>query len=253
MKIIKIISLILVFAIFTGINTSAHEGLSWYLKKRGNCKPGFPEESIFISEHNGFFLDEKSNSAGNKVIYLTFDAGYENGNIEKILDIMKDEEVQGAFFILSNLINKNPELVCRMVDEGHLVCNHTSNHKDISNMTKEEIVSNLETLEKKFETCTGKKMDKYFRFPEGKYSKEALVTVESMGYTTVFWSMAYEDWDNSKQLDKSKAMKKLLDNTHEGAIVLLHPTSSTNVQILRELIKTWRSLGYTFGSLNDLF
>ena len=252
MKVIKIISFLMVILLFSGVFISAEESCSWYIQKRGNSIPGFPVEATFISEHNGYFVDQKSNSEGKKVLYLTFDAGYENGNIEKILDAMKCEGITGAFFILSNLIDKNPELVRRMAEEGHLVCNHTSNHKDLSKASEAEIIKNLQTLEEKYEACTGRQMDKFFRFPEGRYSKESLMTVENAGYTTVFWSMAYDDWDNSRQPQCEAAMKKLLDTTHDGAIILLHPTSKTNAEILPELIKIWKSQGYSFGSLNDL-
>ena len=252
MRVIKIISFVLAILMLSGVIVSAEESCSWYIKKKGNSIPDFPIESAFVAAHNGYFVDSKSNSEGKKVLYLTFDAGYENGNIEKILDAMKCEGITGAFFILSNLIDKNPELVRRMADEGHLVCNHTSNHKDLSGASEDEILRNLKTLEKKYEACTGRSMDKFFRFPEGKYSKESLITVEKAGYTTVFWSMAYDDWDNAKQPKCEIAMKKLMDTTHDGAIILLHPTSKTNAQILPELIKIWKAQGYCFGSLNEL-
>ena len=252
MKTLKIISLILILSLSFSFTAAAQNSTSWYIQKRGNEKPGFPKEANFISDHHGLYIDNKSNSNGKKVLYLTFDAGYENGNIEKILDVLKDEGIIGAFFILNNLINKNPELVRRMVKEGHLVCNHTSNHKDISGLTSDEILANLESLESKFEDCTGAKMNKFFRFPEGKYSKSALLTLEDAGYTCVFWSMAYDDWDNSRQPNPEVAKQKLLSTTHEGAIILLHPTSETNAKILPDLIRTWRSMGYTFGSLNDI-
>jgi peptidoglycan-N-acetylmuramic acid deacetylase len=165
---------------------------------------------------------------------------------------MKDESVTGAFFILSNLIDKNPELVLRMTEEGHLVCNHTSNHKDISMMSKDLMLENIRSLEEKYEESTGLKMEKIFRFPEGRYSENAILELEEAGYSTVFWSMAYDDWDNSRQPNREKAIAKLLSTTHEGAIVLLHPTSSTNAEILPYLIRSWKEQGYIFGSLKDL-
>ena len=139
-----------------------------------------------------------------------------------------------------------------MKNEGHLVCNHTKKHKDISEMSRENIKEDLSSLEEICKQKTGVEMSKFFRFPEGKYSLYALKTVEDLGYKTIFWSFAYEDWDNSAQISPEKAKKKILDNTHNGAIILLHPTSSTNAQILDELIKEWKCRGYSFGTLEDL-
>ena len=147
MRRITVISIFLILSLCFGITVSAESGCAWYIEKRGNQRPGFPSDADFISKHHGYYIDSKSNETGNKVLYLTFDAGYENGNIEKIMDIMKDEDITGAFFILSNLINKNPELVRRMVSDGHLVCNHTSNHKDLSSLGRDDIIANLKSLE----------------------------------------------------------------------------------------------------------
>jgi peptidoglycan-N-acetylmuramic acid deacetylase len=139
-----------------------------------------------------------------------------------------------------------------MADEGHLVCNHTKNHKNLSLSSAEEIKNNLTALEKIYEEKTGNKMAAYFRFPEGKYSEEALKAVKNLGYKTIFWSLAYADWDNNKQPNIEKSKKLLLDNTHNGAVILLHPTSDTNVKILDELIVEWKNRGYSFGTLDEL-
>jgi peptidoglycan-N-acetylmuramic acid deacetylase len=165
---------------------------------------------------------------------------------------MRDNGVCGAFFILSNLIDKNPDLVKRMADEGHLVCNHTYNHKNITRLTDEEILANLSRLENKYKDVTGKNMEKIFRYPEGRYSERTLKLLHKNGYTTVFWSMAYDDWDNNRQMDPGRAKQKLLSTTHEGAILLLHPTSATNAEILGDLILEWKRMGYTFGSLKEI-
>jgi peptidoglycan-N-acetylmuramic acid deacetylase len=202
-------------------------------------------------QYNALFIDNKVDD-NNKVIYLTFDAGYENGNVEKILDTLKKENVPAAFFLLDNIILKNTDLVIRMAEEGHLVCNHTKNHKNLSRSEESEIIENLKALEDIYRECTGRELDKYFRFPEGKYSIDALRHVNNLGYTTVFWSFAYEDWDNNKQPNTDKAIKKILDNTHNGAVMLFHPTSDTNAKILPTLIKEWKRMGYSFGTLNQL-
>ena len=251
MKFLRIIAFILILS-QAAIVSSADNSYNWYFKKNGNNTPTFPENADFVYAHKGYYIDKKAAENNDKVIYLTFDAGYENGNIEKILDVMKKEEVTGAFFILSNLIKKNPDLVKRMAQEGHLVCNHTSNHKDMTRLSREEMLANLERLENQYEEYTGFKMEKIFRFPEGKYNERCMITCSEAGYKTVFWSMAYDDWDNSRQMSAEKAKRKLLETTHCGAILLLHPTSQTNVEILDDLISEWKMMGYRFGSLHDI-
>ena len=252
MKTIKIIVVIICIASICNNICYAEESLNWYIKKRGNAVPLFPDGASAIVENGGAYVDENAVKTCEKKLYLTFDAGYENGNIEKILDIMKEQEVTGAFFILSNLIDKNPELVIRMANEGHLICNHTSNHKDITKLTDSEILANLNRLETKYKEVTGRDMEKIFRFPEGRYSIRTLKLLNNNGYKTIFWSMAYDDWDNSRQMNPTIAKSKLLSTTHDGAILLLHPTSATNADILEDLICEWKSLGYSFGSLKDI-
>ena len=252
MKTAKIILVIVcIIALFNNI-CYAEEELNWYIKKRGNEVPLFPPESCTVAKNGGIYVDEKAIENHEKKLYLTFDAGYENGNIEKILDIMKAEDVTGAFFILSNIIEKNPELIKRMSDEGHLVCNHTYNHKNMTKLTNEEILSNLRRLENKYKEVTGRDMEKIFRYPEGRYNTRTLKLLNNNGYKTVFWSMAYDDWDNARQMHPDIAKAKLLSTTHDGAIILLHPTSSTNAAILGDLIREWKSLGYSFASLKDI-
>ena len=257
MKIRRICSLFLIFALFLPLlscKVFAQSGeYSWFIKRNGTLQPVLCDEQEIIKEYNAFYLDSsKSDNDTDKVIYLTYDAGYENGNVAKTLDILKSENVSAAFFVLDNILLKNSDLVTRMISEGHTVCNHTKNHKNLSFSTKEEIESNLLALETLYQEKTGEKMKKYFRFPEGKYSTESLKAVSELGYTTFFWSFAYEDWINGKQMPEEKAMKKILDNTHNGAIFLFHPTSETNVKILSRLIKEWKSCGFRFGTLDEL-
>ena len=232
--------------------TAKQEQFTWFIKRNGKKSPGFSEKAALVDEYEGYYIDKAAAKNGEKVIYLTFDAGYENGNIARILDVLKEENVLAAFFILDNLILKNTDLVNRMADEGHLVCNHTKNHINLSDCTNDEIAKNLTDLEKLYEEKTGKSLDKYFRFPEGRYSESALKAVCDMGYKTVFWSFAYDDWDNSRQPSPEKAKQKILSNTHNGAVILLHPTSETNASILSSLISSWRQMGYRFGTLEDL-
>lgn len=252
MKILKICFLSIALSILLSVAASAESACSWYIVKKGNATPSFPENACEIVRHGGVYIDQSAADSGEKKLYLTFDAGYENGNIEKILDVMKQEDVTGAFFVLSNIIVKNTDLVKRMADEGHLVCNHTSNHKDLTKLTDDEILNNLSRIEELYKSRTGYEMEKIFRFPEGRYSLDTLKLLCDNGYRTVFWSMAYDDWDNSRQMDTELAKQKLISTTHDGAIILLHPTSATNAAILGDLIREWKAMGYTFGSLKDI-
>jgi peptidoglycan-N-acetylmuramic acid deacetylase len=205
----------------------------------------------FIKKYNAYYVNEQATDE--KVIYLTFDAGYENGNVEKILNILRDEKIPAAFFILEHLITNNGSLVCRMAEEGHLVCNHTARHRNMTLLhTREEFAAELSALESVYEATTEGKMAKYYRPPEGTFSEENLQFAKELGYKTVMWSVAYADWDNAKQPTPEYAMKKLMGRMHNGAVILLHPTSETNVKILPLLITTLRKEGYRFGTLDEL-
>ncbi len=189
-----------------------------------------------------------------KVLYLTFDAGYENGCTEKILNILKKHEVPAAFFLVGNYIEKNADLVRRMVDEGHIVGNHTMHHYDMSKLSEKEAFSKeLTLLEELFEQTTGKKLPKYYRPPQGIYSQENLKHAQALGYKTVFWSLAYVDWNNDAQPTREQAFAKLLPRAHNGAVVLLHSTSQTNAEILDELLTKWKAEGYSFAGVDTLF
>ena len=257
MKIKKIFSILLLLSIFSsvfslGIAAKDTEH-AWFIKRNGNKQPVLTKEQEIICKYHAYFIDSHlKDSDEEKIIYLTYDAGYENGNIEKTLDILKRENVPAAFFILDNILLKNADLVTRMINEGHTVCNHTKNHKDLSCATKDEIKNNLSALETLYEEKTGCQMKKYFRFPEGKYSEDSLRCVSELGYKTFFWSFAYEDWDNNKQMSEEKAIKKILSNTHNGGIFLFHPTSDTNVRILKALISEWKKQGFRFGTLDEI-
>ena len=189
-----------------------------------------------------------------KVLYLTFDAGYENGCTEKILDTLKKHQVSAAFFLVGNYMEKNADLVRRMVNEGHIVGNHTMHHPDMRKMdTMESFSKELTDLENLFREVTGKELPKYYRPPQGTYSEKNLKMAKEMGYKTVFWSLAYVDWNNDAQPSREQAFSKLLPRTHKGAVVLLHSTSQTNAQILDELLTKWKAEGYRFAPITELF
>ena len=191
---------------------------------------------------------------GEKVLYLTFDAGYENGCTAKILDTLKEKQVPASFFLVGNYIQRSPDLVRRMVAEGHTVGNHTMHHYDMSKLSDKAAFSReLTDLEDLFREVTGKDLPKYYRPPQGIYSQENLKMAKELGYKTVFWSLAYVDWMNDRQPTKEQAFSKLLPRTHPGAVILLHSTSQTNAEILDELLTHWEQEGYTFGTVEELF
>ena len=188
-----------------------------------------------------------------KVIYLTFDAGYENGNTPAILDALKKHQAPATFFVVGNFISENQDLIKRMEDEGHTVGNHTMTHPNMSKIsTQESFQKELAGVEDIYKEITGKEMTKFYRPPQGIYSTLNLSMAKEMGYHTFFWSLAYVDWYQDNQPDPQEAIAKLTKRIHPGAIVLLHSTSSTNAQILDELLSKWEEMGYSFHSLNEL-
>ena len=189
-----------------------------------------------------------------QVLYLTFDAGYENGCTAQILDTLKAHNAPAAFFLVGNYLEQNPDLVQRMTDEGHTVGNHTWTHPDMSKITDEAaFTEELRKTADKYREITGQDMAPYYRPPQGIYSEDNLKLAQKLGYKTVFWSLAYADWDNNAQPTPRQAFDKLLPRTHNGAVVLLHATSATNAAILDELLTEWEKLGYRFASIEMLF
>ena len=253
----KLCLLLAMCLLLTGgaFNVSAVDSYSWYCKRiNGNVQPPLPEEFTFINDYSVIWLNtSRTDAESNKVAYLTFDAGYENGNVAKILDVLKEKNVIGAFFILINLIESNPDLVLRMEQEGHLVCNHTARHKDMTKITDlNSFEKELNLLNDSYKSLTGSEIKKYYRPPEGRFSAENLKFADSLDYKTVFWSFAYPDWDNSHQMSAEKATKIILENLHNGEVMLLHPTSATNAEILGDVIRTLKADGYRFGTLDEL-
>lgn len=202
-----------------------------------------------LKKYDAYFCGDEDQP----VIYLTFDAGYENGYTAQILDVLQSHNAPAAFFLVGNYLQQEPELVQRMLDEGHIVGNHTWSHPDIATVqTKEALAEQLTKLEDLFREVTGQEMSKYYRPPQGKYSQDNLELAQSLGYTTVFWSLAYVDWYENDQPTRDQAFAKLIPRIHNGAVVLLHSTSRTNAEILDELLTAWEDLGYRFGTLDEL-
>ena len=188
------------------------------------------------------------------VLYLTFDAGYENGHTEAILDALKKHEAPAAFFVVGTYIRQNPELVKRMAAEGHIVGNHTWHHWDMDRIRdRTTFEKELTDVAEAYEQLVGKPMPTYYRPPRGVYAEQNLSMARDLGYRTVFWSLAYVDWKQDEQPTREEAFDKLLGRVHNGAVVLLHSTSATNAEILDELLTKWEEMGYRFGSLDELW
>ena len=221
-------------------------GLSFQTPGAAPAGPVGPER---LAELGGAYLDPD----GGKVLYLTFDAGYENGYTARILDVLKEREVPAAFFLVGDYLERNPDLVRRMTEEGHIVGNHTMDHPDMSGLSGDAFSAQLGDMEALYEEVTGQTLPKFYRPPQGLYSEENLKQAQSLGYQTVFWSLAYADWDNANQPEADAAVEKLLARTHDGAVILLHATSKTNAEILDRMIGKWQEMGYRFAPLTELF
>lgn len=230
---------------------SVQETGSWGLSFRGEgIAPVAPADTQQLKKYNATYLGDTAE----KVIYLTFDAGYENGCTAKILDTLKAHNAPASFFLVGNYIERNADLVRRMVAEGHIVGNHTMHHYDMSKLAeKTAFEKELTDLEALYKDVIGADMPKFYRPPQGTYSEKNLEMANEMGYKTVFWSLAYVDWLKDKQPTKEQAFSKLLPRIHNGAVVLLNSTSQTNAQILDELLTTWESQGYRFAPITELF
>ena len=261
-NIIKIFVLIVMIFSLTLINMnnkkeesiqSSSQGLSnkkigWGIKRNDN------HEQPDLGKNNKEILEKNNGIAmGNNVdkyIYLTFDEGYEAGYTPQILNTLKENNVKATFFITAHYLNTQPELVKQMIDEGHIIGNHTVNHKSMPSLTENQINSEVMDLHKTIYEKFKYEM-KYIRPPMGEFSEKSISATNSLGYKTVMWSFAYEDWNENKQPDETQAKKKILDNVHNGEIMLLHGNSKTNTNILGNIIKEIKNMGYEFKSLDE--
>lgn len=228
----------------------SQESADWGLGfgKEGQ-KPTGNATAAELAEYDAYYCGEGEE----KVIYLTFDCGYENGNTEPILDALKKHDAPATFFVVGHFLESAPEIAKRMVEDGHTVGNHTYHHPDMSKISDaasfRKEISDVESL---FEEATGQKLAMYYRPPQGKYSKENLQMAKDLGYATFFWSLAYVDWNQENQPSHEEALAKLTKRIHPGAIVLLHSTSKTNGEIMDELLTKWEEMGYSFKPLSEL-
>ena len=222
--------------------------ICWGLKRSNNHEqPILDKNSLdILTKNNGIAMGTNDK----KVLYLTFDLGYEAGYTAKILDILKENKVTAVFFITGHYLNSQPELVKRMIEEGHIVGNHTVNHKSLSSLTDDEIKNEIMVLHNALFEKFNYEMQ-YFRPPKGEFSQRVLNIVSGLNYKTVLWSFAYDDWDEAKQNREEYGKNKILDNLHNGSIILLHATSKDNSNILDDVIKEAKKMGYEFKSIKD--
>ena len=230
--------------------SSAAQSTGWGLSFQEEGKRPAGNASIDdLKQYNAYYASDTDQ----KIIYLTFDAGYENGNTPAILDALKKHQAPAVFFVVGNFIKDNPDLIRRILAEGHIIGNHTMTHPDLPQISSmDTFQKELQDVEELYTSLTGEAMTKFYRPPRGIYSTENLSMAKELGYSTFFWSLAYVDWIQDQQPSREEAFQKLLTRIHPGAIVLLHNTSSTNAEILDELLTKWEEMGYEFHSLKEL-
>lgn len=234
--------------IVTSANTVSNQKIGWGIKRNDNHEQpdvGSKNKKV-LEENEGICLGNKDK----KYLYLTFDEGYEAGYTPQILQTLKENEVKGAFFITAHFVNTQSELVKQMIDEGHIVGNHTVNHKSMPDLTEEQIRTEIMDLHHTIYEKFGYEM-KYIRPPKGEFSERTLEYTNTLGYKTVMWSFAYEDWNENKQPDEADSKEKIIKNLHNGEIILLHGNSKTNTNILDSIIKEAKDMGYEFRSLDE--
>ena len=236
------------FFFFAGAEKS--DAYDWYFKPNDEHRqPAFVPEATFLKDYDGVIA---CGDPDQKTLYLTFDAGYDNGCMADILDTLKEKNVPAAFFVDGNFVKNEPELVKRISGEGHILGNHSLSHANMATLTDfAEYAAQITGWDELVREAGGTPT-KFFRFPAGKFSKLALDYNEKLGLRSVFWSFAYYDWDVKDQPDPKAATEKILSRTHNGAVMLLHSVSRTNADILPALIDTLREQGYTFASLDKI-
>ena len=230
------------------LNQISNKKIEWGIKRADNHEQpdvGSTNKKI-MDEYQGLYLGNKEQ----KYIYLTFDLGYEAGYTSKILEVLKNNNVKATFFITAHYLNTQEELVKQMIEEGHIIGNHTVNHKSMPSCSLDTIKKEVMDLHSAVYEKFGYEM-KYIRPPKGEYSKRTVAYTNTLSYTTVMWSFAYDDWDESKQGREEYGKNKILDNVHNGEIMLLHATSKDNSNILDDVIKQIKQMGYEFMNIDE--
>ena len=229
----------------------SNEKLSWWFKRDKEHGPSGCDDTVDIDAYSAYYLDRDVKD-DDRVLYLTFDCGYDNGYTEKMLDVLKEQDVPACFFLTQTYIRDNIELTKRMKEEGHQVGNHTITHACLVERSYEEIIKEVSGCADYMKEATGYDMDPYFRPPCGDYSERVLAISKDMGYKTIFWSMAYMDYDVNKQPGADYVIEHFKKYHHNGAIILMHNVSSSNAEALETVIVNLKANGYRFASLNEL-
>lgn len=241
------------FIDYTQVSTNQElnaKEIDWYIVPNKNNLPPEPNKNAIPIFQN--FSAYYIGNTEKKILYLTFDEGYENGYTSQILDTLKKHEVPAAFFVVKPYIKTNKDLILRMINEGHLVCNHSANHPSMAKVTNiDKFNKEFIEVEEEFKKITNTDMPKYFRPPMGKFSEFSLKLTNDLGYKSIFWSLAYKDFDVKNQPSKEKAENTILGRIHNGAIILLHAVSKTNAEILDNILSILKSQGYEFRALTD--
>jgi len=244
-------SVLLFFSFFSCASAAvSNHPIHWGFQKNNNHQPpdAGKEWSELLNKYGAFYLGDPSK----KEIYLTFDNGYENGYTSKILDVLKKHDVHATFFVTGHYLKTAPDLVKRMVKEGHIVGNHSWSHPDMTTISADKIKKELDAVSDKVKELTGQDGTVYVRPPRGIFSERTLALSEKYGYRNIFWSLAFVDWKVNEQKGWRYAYDNIINQIHPGAIILLHTVSKDNADALDEAIKTLKQQGYTFKSLDDL-
>ncbi len=223
----------------------------WWFRRKENQVPSGSGEAFDISEYQGYYRNTAVTEE-DKVIYLTIDCGYESENTAIILDILKKHDIKVTYFVTNHFLKESKEEVLRMVEEGHVVANHSVTHADLTAISEEEIYKEITGCEDAFYELTGTQMAPFFRPPEGAYSRKSLQVTEDLGYKTIFWSIAYNDYDKNNQPGKQYVLDHFATYHHNGTIALMHNDSDSNAEAMDELITFLKEQGYRFGTLYEL-
>jgi peptidoglycan-N-acetylmuramic acid deacetylase len=240
---------LIVFTILFTVSFSAEASSGWgYRKNTNHTTPQIGKYEAIIQGTDSYYVGDTSK----KTIYLTFDAGYDNGELALILDVLDQYHIPASFFMTGDFMTRFSQLTKRISDSGYLCCSHSMTHRNMTKLTKEEISDELSKLESTFTSTTGKQLSKFFRFPKGIFDRQSLETVQSLGYKSIFWSVAYCDWKTNDQKSQEEAIRSVVDYVHPGAIILMHTVSETNRLVLPKVIDALIQEGYVFASLETL-
>lgn len=244
-----LISIFVFFIVFLNIPLVSAASYGFGFKRNStNNPPDIGKYALEMEGTSSYYVGDPNE----KIVYLTFDAGYDNGTLGKILDVLNEKKVKSTIFVTGDFIVKEHELTIRMAYEGHIVGNHTWKHKNITKLSFEELSKEIKKVENAYFELTNKRMVKYFRPPEGEFNKQSLKNVQKLGYHTFFWSIAYRDWETNNQRGADLAYNHIIDNLHNGAIILMHTVSKDNLEALPRIIDGIREKGYEIKNLDHL-